>query len=327
MEHNTPQKIKLLKIWEILNDKTDPQHQMTTQQLISELEKCDISCERRSIYRDIETLRLNGYEVLKGRSWHDNTYYVKERRFNISEIKIVMDAVQSAAFIPADKTDILIDKLAKLSSEHQAELLKRHTVHFITAKHNNSSIYDNVEIIENALENKVKIKFHYFHLNEYGEKVYAHDKKVYYEEPLGMILEDGNYYLLSYRDEDKYVNNVKVFRIDRIDHINVIEETICSDALNLWEQINNYRIQAFKMYGGDKRKVTFQFSADLMEVIYDKFGHNVRIRRSGDMCRATVLVQVSPTLWGWMLQFPTKMKIYEPKDLKHQYDEWVRSAL
>ena len=327
MEQRAPQKLKLLKIWEILNEMTDKDHQMTTQQLIDELAKCDISTERRTVYRDLENLMQNGYDIQKGRLGHDNTYYVKNRRFNISEVKIIMDTVQSAAFIPKDKTALLLDKLADLSGKHRAELLKQHTEQFLTVKHKNDNIYNNIEAIETALENKQKIKFRYFHLNEHGEKVYAHDKKIYEEEPLGLIFEDGNYYLLCYRAEANYLNNTKVFRLDRIDEPQVLSEPVSPNAKALSQHVNNYRLQAFKMYGGAKRKVTFQFSPDLIEVVYDKFGHDTFIRRNDDVCRATVQVQISPTLWGWMLQFPTAMKICEPADVKKQYYDWVRSAL
>lgn len=327
MEHNTPQKIKLLKIWEILNQKTDPEHQITTQELIDELGKYGIFAERRSIYRDIETLALNGYEVQRGRSWHENTYYVKTRTFDISEIKIVMDAVQSAAFIPKDKTEVLLDKLANLSGSFRAELLKRNTVHFATVKYKNDNIYENAGLVESAMEKKHKISFVYFHLNEHGEKIYTHDGKRYIEEPLGVVFENSNYYLLCYHTEPVYINNVKVFRMDRIEDLTVIEDEICSEALAALKKLGAYRLQAIKMYGGESREVTFKFSPDLIEVVFDKFGHDIVIRRKGDVCKATVRVQISPTLWGWMLQFPTKMKIDKPEDLKEKYAEWVRSAM
>ena len=322
-----PNKLKILKIWELLNDMTDPDHQITTQQLIDLLSAYGISSERRTIYRDIETLNSNGYEVFKGRSGHDNTYYVKHRRFSISEVKIIMDAVQSASFIPQDKTEILLDKLADLSSRYRAQLLKRNTVQFLTVKHRNDDILNNVEKAETAIEKQQKICFRYFHLNEYGERVYAHDKKSYCEEPLGLIFEDGNYYLTCYRAEPEYENNVKVFRLDRMENLEIMEEPVSIDALEHLKKLSAYRLQSFKMYGGKIRRVTFSFAPELIEVVYDKFGHDIVIRRSGDVCKTTAEVQISPTLWGWMLQFPDKMKIYAPEDIKEQYYEWVRSAL
>lgn len=327
MGENVPNKIKILKIWELLNELTDPEHQITTQQLIDELSALGISSERRTVYRDIETLIDNGYEVFKGRSWHDNTYYVKHRRFSVSEVKIIMDAVQSAAFIPQDKTEVLLDKLAELSGKYKAQLLKRNAVQFLTVKHRNDDIFSNIEAAETAIENHLKLSFYYFHLNEYGEKIYAHGKKIYCEEPLGLIFDDGNYYLPCYRPEPEYENKVKAFRLDRIEAPMICDESVSSEALEQLKKLSTYRLQSFKMYGGKIRRVTFVFVPELIEVVYDKFGHDIRIRRSGNVCKTTVDVQISPTLWGWMLQFPRQMKIYEPEDIKEQYNEWVRSAL
>lgn len=327
MPQNSVQKVKLMKIWEILQQNTDSDHPLTTRQLIKELEKLGVSCERRTLYRDIKTLNQNGYEVISGRNWQENTYYVKNRKFKIPEIKIVMDAVQNSAFISPEITDELLDKLANLSGSYGAELLKRNTIHFETVKHNNKNIYSNVEVLEKALEQKQKISFYYYHLNENAEKVYAHSKQSYEEEPIGMIVDDGNYYLLCYRNEIDYKNNVKIFRIDRMDHIVLKDRMITKEASSVLRKINHYKLQAFKMYGGELKGVTLQFAPELIEVVFDKFGYNVRIRRSGNQCRVTVDVQISPTFWGWMMQFPTKMKIESPEYLRQEYYEWVKSAL
>jgi len=279
------------------------------------------------VYRDIETLRLNGYDVKKSRSGHDAAYYVDSRQFSISEIKILMDAVQSSSFIPEEQTEVLLDKLASQNSEYRAKLLKRNTVKFNSVKHINDSVFRNVEFIETALENKVWICFNYFHLNESCKKEYSHNKQIYREEPIGVVFDNENYYLLCYRAEEKYVNNIKVFRIDRIDNITVLDEKISKDAVRVLRKSDKFKLQCFKMYSGKICKVTLQFSDSLIEVVYDKFGYSTKIRRNGNICRATVEVQISPTFWGWMMQFPTKMKIYEPEELKSEYQAWVRSSI
>lgn len=327
MSHNTSQKIKLLKIWEILNRQTDAEHRMTTVQLIDELDLYGISCERRSVYRDIETLRLNGYDIKKSRLGHDSAYYVESRQFSVSEIKALIDAVESSAFIPKEKTEILIDKLAGQNSDFYADLLKRNTLNFHTVKHINNEVFRNIEMIEIALENKSCISFNYFHLDENCSKIYAHNKKLYKEEPIGLVLDNENYYLLCYRSEEEYVNHIKTFRIDRIDNITLLDERINKNASNILRKSDNFKIQTFKMYSGKIKRVTLQFNPSLIEVVYDKFGYDVKIRRNDEYCRVTVDVQISPTFWGWMLQFPTKMKIYEPEEIKIEYEAWVRSAV
>lgn len=198
---------------------------------------------------------------------------------------------------------------------------------FKAVKHQNEDVYKNIEVIENALKNKRQISFNYYHIDENKNKVYSHDKKLYIEEPIGAVLDDGNYYLLCYRTQNEYTNNLKIFRIDRIDGISVIEREISKRAETVLKKSEKIKMQAFKMYGGEVKEVTLQFTPDLIGVIYDKFGYGTKIRRNNEICRATVEVQVSPTFWGWMMQFPTKMKIYFPENLKRQYIELVKSAL
>lgn len=328
MDCNSSRKLKLLKIWEILKYKTNSEHPITTQELIGELENLGICCERRTLYKDIDLLCRNGYDIVRGRSAHENTYYTEKNELSIPEIKIIMDAVQSVSFIPQDKTNELIARLAGLSNCFREELLKKNTTRFHTVKHSNSDVYRNIDVIENALEKKCFITFNYFHLNEYRERVYSHDKAIYHEQAVGTTFEDGNYYLMCYRPKNaQYVNKIKVFRIDRIDNIKITGEKICKEAIDVLHDCERYKIQSFKMFGGNIQNVTLQFTPKLVEVIYDKFGYDLKIYRSGEFLYADIEVQISSTFWGWMLQFPVEMKIYKPQELQREYIKWVESAL
>lgn len=327
MAETKTQKIKLLKIWEILNRKTDKEHPISTQELISELALLGITCERRTVYADIDSMQSNGYEIKNRRKGHDMVYWVDKRQFDLPEIKIIMDAVQSSKFIPQDKTEELINKLADLGGSSRTELMKRNAIHFNTVKHSNGAVYEIVDSLEHAIENKKKVSFNYFLLNANGRREYKHDKKLYIEEPLAMICDEGNYYLLCYHNEEEYENNVKTFRIDRIDNISVLDEDVSKDGIKVLNKLKNYPRQAFKMFGGPLCKVTLQFTEKLIGVIFNKFGEDTPIRKVDDRFTATVQVQVSPTFFGWLMQFPTDMKIMAPEELKDQYKEWIKHGL
>ena len=321
------QKIKLLKIWEILNRKTDEQHPITTQELIAELNILGITADRRTIYTDIDSLQEFGYEIQNKRRNHDMVYWLPKRQFDLPEIKIIMDCVHSSKFVTASKTEELIDKLADLGGSGRGDLLKRNAVHFNAVKHSNESIYEIVDVLERAIENKKKVSFNYFLLNQSGERVYKHNNKLYVEEPLAMVCNDGNYYLLCYHSEEEYENHIKTFRVDRIDNISLSEEDISKEGKTALRKAKQYPLQAFKMYGGPLRRVTLKFDESLIGVIYNKFGEKTVIKKSGDKFTASVQVQISPTFWGWLMQFPTTMKIKSPQDLKEQYRDWVMSAI
>ena len=321
------QKIKLLKIWEILNRKTDEQHPITTQELIAELNLLGITADRRTIYTDIDSLQEFGYEIQNKRRNHDMVYWLPKRQFDLPEIKIIMDCIYSSKFVTASKTEELIDKLADLGGSGRGDLLKRNAVHFNAVKHSNESIYEIVDVLERAIESKKKVSFNYFLLNQSGERLYKHNNKLYVEEPLAMVCNDGNYYLLCYRSEEEYENHIKTFRVDRIDNISLSEEDISKEGKTALRKAKQYPLQAFKMYGGPLRRVTLKFDESLIGVIYNKFGEKTVIKKSGDKFTASVQVQISPTVWGWLMQFPTTMKIKSPEDLKEQYRDWVMSAI
>ncbi|MBQ1389419.1 MAG: transcriptional regulator [Clostridia bacterium] len=321
------QRIKLIKILEILYRKSDEEHPITTKEMIYELSRLGILVERRTIYTDIQALKDYGYDIHSKRTQHESVYWTTKRSFDLPELKIIMDCIYSSKFVTEIKTEELISKIADLGGSAKGELLKRNAVHFDSVKHTNESIYEIVDVIEHAIEKCKKVTFYYFLLDENGQQVYKHDKNRYLEEPIAMVCNDGNYYLLCYRSEEEYVNNIKTFRVDRIDSIALSEDDISEECRTSLRKAKQYSLQAFKMYGGPLRRITLIFDKNLIGVIYDKFGESTVIRKYNDKFIASVQVQISPTFWGWMLQFPTQMKIKSPYDLKDQYRQWVLSAI
>lgn len=320
------QKIKLLKIWEILNWKSDEQHPLSTQDIIMELSKLGIKCDRRTIYGDIDAMQSNGYSILNRRRGHDMVYWVQERKFDLPELKIIMDAIQNSKFIPKDKTEELLNKIASLGGSESTHLLKRNAVRFNVVKHSNADIYFITECLERAIENEHRVTFRYFDLNASGERVFRHDNRLYKEEPLAMICDDGNYYLMCYHPEPEYENNVKVFRIDRIADISETDESISKEAKKASKAIANYPKQVFKMYGGKIQKIRLSFDESLIGVIFNKFGEEISIKKSGSKFTASVEVQISPTFWGWIFQFGNKIKLIAPDFIVQEYHKIVDEA-
>ena len=320
------QKIKLLKIWEILNWKSDEQHPLSTQDIIVELSKLGIKCDRRTIYGDIDAMQSNGYSILNRRRGHDMVYWVQERKFDLPELKIIMDAIQNSKFIPKDNTEELLNKIASLGGSESTHLLKRNAVRFNVVKHSNADIYFITECFERAIENEHRVTFRYFDLKASGERVFRHDNRLYKEEPLAMICDDGNYYLMCYHPEPEYENNVKVFRIDRIADISETDESISKEAKKASKAIANYPKQVFKMYGGKIQKIRLSFDESLIGVIFNKFGEEISIKKSGSKFTASVEVQISPTFWGWIFQFGNKIKLIAPDFIVQEYHKIVDEA-
>lgn len=317
MSQDNCQKIKLLKLYELLRQETDEQNPMTTMTIIDRLGQMGISCERRTLAKDMATLNEQGYEIMFRWVGKEKGYYVEDRSFSVPELKILIDAVQAASFITNKKTAELIDKIADLGGSHRADILKSNMVRFNTRKHSNETIFYSVNYLEDALIQQKKVVFRYFDLDEHGEKVYRRDGHHYVVEPVGLVFNEDNYYLMAYSAKHDGTSN---YRVDRMDAVDIIDEPITEKALKLRDSIGCYTEQAFKMYGGQSVEITIQFDAKLMGVVYDKFGEDTKIiRLNAATCVATVMVQVSPTFWGWIFQFGGLMQITSPDSMIEEY--------
>lgn len=164
-------------------------------------------------------------------------------------------------------------------------------------------------------------------MNASGERIYCHNNQLYKEKPIAMICDDDNYYLICYRAEPEYENHVKVFRADRIADIFIIDEGISKEAKKASKAITNYPKQVFKMYSGKIRRVRFAFDECLIGVMFNKFGEEISIKKSGTRYMTSVEIQISSTFWGWLTQFPHQMEIVSPIEVKEAYAAWVSSAI
>ena len=322
MAKENSQKIKLLKLMELLRQETDEQHPMAATVVCQKLNDMEVACDRRTLTRDIQALNDYGYEVMTTMISHEKSYYVEDRSFSVPELKILIDAVQAASFVTEKKTAELIEKIANLGGSHSAEILQSNMVCFNTRTHRNESIYYNVNYLEDAIEQKKKVIFYYFDLNENGEKVYRNGHHHYVVEPIALVFNEDNYYMVCYSARH---DNTANYRIDRMDAVEVIDEDICEKAIELRSSIDCFTEQAFKMYGGQPVDITIQFSDKLIGVVYDKFGEDTKmVRINENNCVASVKVQISPTFWGWLFQFGKQMTVLSPEGVINEYKQRLR---
>ena len=318
------QKIKLLKLYELLRNETDESHPISRRDLCNRLNELGISSNVRTLSKDIEVLQENGFEIMSYLKDKERFYYIPEHELSIPEIKILIDAVQAASFITEKKTAELVEKVAALAGSHSAELLKKNMVCFNTRKHTNEAVLYTVDSIEDAIIRKKKIAFNYFHLNEKAEREYVLTptgrKKRYYVEPVALVFNEDNYYLMGYMA--RHPGKTASYRIDRIDHIEVVEESILSDeALEKIKSVADFTEQAFKMFSGELEEVVLQFDKSLVGPVFDKFGEQTIMTAIDEKtCEAHVHVQISPTFFGWLAQFGSKMYVSQPKEVNKQYE-------
>lgn len=325
MAQDNYRKIKLLKLMELLRMDTDEQHPMTTNQICARLDEMGIICDRRTLSKDIALLNEQGYEVMDTSVGHEKAYFVEDRSFSIPELKILMDAVQAASFVTEKKTAELLEKIAALGGSHRGEILKGNIVNFKTTKHSNEQIFYNVDALEQAIDQQKKVLFRYFDLNEHREKVYRRDGHRYVVEPIALVFNEDNYYMLCYSSRHQ---KISTYRVDRMEAVQVLEDSITDTAVTLKGEIGPYTEQVFKMYAGEAVDIVIEFQDNLIGVVFDKFGEDTKMMRCGDhKCVATVKVQISPVFWGWLFQFAGEMKLLSPEELTREYKERARTVI
>ncbi len=325
MSQKNWQKIKLVRLLELLRQESDEEHPLTTNQICDYMLSMDIPCDRRVVSRDVALLNKMGFEVMATWVGKSKAYYIEDRSFSIPELRILIDAVKAACFITDKKTEDLADKIAGLAGSYKAEALKNNKVCFNNRKHSNENIYYNVDALEDAIQQKKKVVFRYFDLGIKHEKVYRRDGSHYVVEPLALIYNEDNYYLIAHSADH---DGPTTYRVDRMDGVYVIDEGISEEAQYLRVRAARYSAQAIKMYGGEPKMVTLEFEKNLNGAVYDRFGEKIKMKTTEEgKNTVTVKVQISPTFWGWLFQFGKQMRIVSPEEVAEEYRARLEETL
>ena len=314
-------KIRILRLWEILKKETDEDHPMGTTALINRLKAEGMTCNRATLYGDIALLNKYGYEVLCNRAM-SNEYFVVNRDFDIPEIQILIDAVQAASFITESKTPIFVDKLAQLAGSERAAVLKKNIVEFSTVKGDNELIYYMIDEITTAITQKKKIEFYYFDLGIGKKKVYRMrttvpgERRKYIVNPIATAFYDDKYYLLCYNDRHMTLTQ---YRIDRMENVKMLDEDITPNPELKVSNVARHKRSLFDMYGGTKENISFEADISVLDSVYDRFGDSVRVVNIGDgKALCNVEVQVGRPLITWFIGFGSVLKVRSPESVVQQ---------
>ncbi len=307
---SSQQKLKLIYLMQILLENTDEDHLYTVQDMIDALAARGVTAERKSIYDDIECLKLYGLDIcsVKNKTYG---YFVASRDFELPELKLLVDSVQSSKFITHKKSTELIAKIEKLTSRHNAGKLERQVFVTNRVKTLNEQIYYNVDRIHDAIAADKKITFKYYDINLNKQKVYRKEGNSYCESPVSLTWDDENYYLITYKE--KY-QSFAHYRVDKMDSIDITEEPRAE--LPGQFDLSVYTKSVFSMFGGEETAVTVEFDNGLVGVVFDRFGVNVPITKSdNEHFRCTVKVAVSPQFFSWVMGFGNRAKIIAPESV------------
>lgn len=316
-KHN---RIRLLKLWEILQTETDEDHPLSTETLRKRLAAYGIEAHRTTLYEDIKLLNECGYEVMTRRG-RANQYYVMERSFSAPELHILLDAVQSAGFISERKTGELVNKIAALAGSQKGAILKKNIVRFNTVKSRNENIYYAVNEILTAINERRKIIFLYFDYDAGHNRVFRRQGHHYVVSPFATVFSDGRYYLVLY---DKRYNCMAHYRIDRMDRVEMIDEPADMPPEEMAFDIAVYKKQLFGMFSGESTAVTVEMHKSLTDAVFDQFGEGTAVIPCGnETVRFTTDVQISALFFGWCCSFGNKVRLIGPPGVVKQLADYT----
>ncbi|MGO5021561.1 helix-turn-helix transcriptional regulator [Lawsonibacter sp. LCP25S3_G6] len=324
MAKSSNQKTKLLHLARMLLRQTDEDHPLTVAQIIEALAREDIKAERKSIYDDLEALRLFGLDV-QCRKGKTPGWFIGSRDFELPEVKLLMDAVQSSRFITQKKSDALIRKLESLASIHQAGQLQRQVYVSGRIKVMNESIYYNVDKLHTAIAAQRAITFKYFDYDITRQKVFRREGKRYVVSPYGLIWNSENYYLVAF---DHANRDMRHYRVDKMTEIAVT--CLNREGKDQYPdfQLAQYGQKHFGMYSGPEWKVTLRGRRDKAGLVWDRFGQDVILVPDGEeYFTVTLPVVISPQFFGWLMGLDGSLTITAPKEAVNAYRQKLSAAL
>ena len=325
MPRGRNQKFKFTYLMKIMAEKTDDEHSLTMPQILEELEKYEVSAERKSIYEDFKDMSKLGIDIIKEQRGRETFYHIAGREFELAEVKLLIDAVQSAKFITQKKSKSLISKVKNFVSEHQAKQLQRQIVINDRVKTMNESVYYNVDDIHTAINQNRKIKFKYYKWDIDKKLVERHGGSYFIVSPWALLWDDENYYMIAFDDWD---NKIKHYRVDKMMYIEVGNDERAGKEEFKNFDMAKYSKATFGMYHGEKTKVCIKFANHMCGVFIDRFGKDTLFRKIDENHSELIVdINVSPQFFGWIFSLGNDVEIVSPIEVVNELREYTKKFI
>ncbi len=310
------QKLKMLYLHRILSEETDAEHGLSAQEIIAKLENCGVNEDRKTLYRDFAELERYGLEIMSEQTGRNVLYHLSDRLFELPELKLLVDSVQSSKFITEKKSRQLIRKLESLVSRYDATHLQRQVLITGRVKSMNESIYYNVDILHEAISQGKQIRFHYGQWNIRKKMELRRGGAWYRVSPWCLMWDDENYYLVAF---DSTEQKIKHYRVDKMLNLSTLEQP--REGKDAFRQFDaaKYTRSLFGMFGGESMRVSLEGRNDMAGVLIDRFGKEITMIPDGpDHFKAWAEVTVSPHFLAWIIALGDGIRITGPDELVRQ---------
>lgn len=324
MAKSVTNKLRTLYIMDLLLEKSDEEHRVAIKEMLEMLESNGINADRKTLYDDIETLKIWGMDILYSKE-KPAGYYVASRKFELPELKLLVDAVQSSKFITVKKSRDLIKKLESMASAEEAKQLQRQVYIANRTKTVNESIYYNVDKIHDAIQGNKKISFTYYKWNTDKELIARNNGEPFEVSPWALTWDDENYYMIGF---DQYSETVKHYRVDKMQKITLLKATRSGEEVFKNFDMAIFAKNTFGMYGGNVESVIMEFDNSLIGVVMDRFGTDVLIQKISDThFRVRHDVTVSNQFYGWVAGIGAGAKIVHPQSVVDGFKSYIGNIL
>ena len=323
MPKSDNQKLKILYIRDYLEKNSHEKRLVRASELIDMLQRQhNISCDRKTIYSDIAALQDYGVDIISVPG-KNGGYYIASRIFEVTELKLLIDAVQSSRYLTEKKCRELIEKLCQQCSVHDAGLVRRNEQVSGRVRTMNETIYYNVDAIQEAIASGKQISFRYFDYDIRGQRQYR--DKSYIASPYGLCQDNDFCYLLAWSER----HGITSYRVDRMSGIEILAESRIPCPELTGAAFTDHANRLFQMFAGDLTNVKLRFHKELTNVVIDRFGHGTMLIPEGDGIHFnfTVPVALSPMFLSWVIGFGDKAQILYPQSAVDACKELCRKAL
>lgn len=318
------QKLKIVYLAEILSKYTDEEHLLNASEIIEKLKDYGITAERKSIYNDINLLSDSGLLDIEHVGGRNGGFHVLSRKFELAELKMLVDAVQSSRFISNKQCASLIKKLSQFVSLYDESKLQRSVYIYDRAQDKEKNALYLIDSIHEAITKNRAIKFQYTDISSEKTRIKRHDGVYYEVSPFALIWRDELYYLIAFHHESE---SIRHFRVDRMENIILLEQL--RKGSDAFEQVSlsKYSSNVFEMYKGEEFVVHFRAKNHLAAAMFDRFGMELKTYPRGDEFEFYSPVQVSVRFFGWVFGFAGELEILSPKNVVDEYKKQINKVL
>ena len=253
-------------------------------------------------------------------------YALCERDFELPQLMLLVDAVQSSRFLSDGASNALVKSVRQLASTEERKALNKQVHVHGRPKRQDQSDFTAVDKLQQAIADKSKVSFRYYRYGAGKERVARKEGAAHVVTPINLTYSDGNYYLVAYSVADEEIRNYRVDRMGQI--METGEPAERNEVIATYDPEETART-AFGMYDGERVMVTIRVKSELMNVVVDRFGRDVDARAEGGGATAVVTapVRVSPVFYSWLCMLGDGVEVLKPNSLREGYAEWLEAVL